>query len=547
MLNFALRNLRGFFVIAAALLFLSVSAMAQTPTEETPQAPAPIEQLDSEALETPPLETVIEDKVSGIDLSDPALAEALEARQKADRAIAEAVKAQQDKAALNIATPEGEAPKKTSFIPTSFDDVKAIGNKVLAKIISWLTSPSFLAQVGAIVAAYLISPIIAGALHKRIFLFRDEPKEGVKLRIIRDYIYQARNFLRAIMLVALLALSAVILKAVPIAGQDWLVKLAQGLAVVFLIYRVIKTFVTNPLIEKLAIWTAIPLAVLMVFGYFDDLQNFLNATTVIPMGDSPITAMTLVRLAIFGALFFYLGNLSNTKGQTAIRSQETLDAGVREITAKLFQIILFIIIFILVMSFAGINLSALVVVFSAVGLGIGFGLQPIAANFISGLIILFDRSVQIGDFVVLGDGQEGHVEAINMRSTTVETTDGKDIMVPNTTFTENAYENWTHKDPRQRYEVHFAVSYDTDIDTLEDILIPAICEHPSVLQEPEEPDLELREFGENGIKFAIEFWCSGIDDGPNKFTSDLNFIVWRTLKAHKIEIPFPQRVVRNIK
>jgi len=97
-------------------------------------------------------------------------------------------------------------------------------------------------------------------------------------------------------------------------------------------------------------------------------------------------------------------------------------------------------------------------------------------------------------------------------------------MVPNTTFIENSYENWTHKDPRQRYEVYFMVDFDTDIDALEDIIIPAVSAHPSVLQEPEEPDLELREFGENGIKFAVEFWCSGIDDGPNKFTSDLNFI-----------------------
>jgi len=148
---------------------------------------------------------------------------------------------------------------------------------------------------------------------------------------------------------------------------------------------------------------------------------------------------------------------------------------------------------------------------------------------------------------VLPEGQEGFVEAINMRSTTVETTDGKDIMVPNTVWTENSYENWTHKDPRQRYEVYFTVSYETDLDRLEGILIPEISKHPSVLQEPEKPDLELREFGEYGVKFAIEFWCSGIDDGENKFTSDLNFIVWRTLKAHSIEIPFPQRVVRIVK
>ena len=324
-------------------------------------------------------------------------------------------------------------------------------------------------------------------------------------------------------------------------------KLAQGAAVIFLLYRVIKTFLSNPLFQKLAIWTIIPLAVLMVFGFYDNLIAILNNTTLMTMGDTPITAMTLVRLAIFGSIFFYLGNFSNAKGQTAIRSQEGLDAGVKEIVAKLFQIGLFIVMFVLILSTAGIPLSGLVVIFSAVGLGIGFGLQPIAANFISGLIILFDRSVKVGDFVVLPDGQEGFVDAINMRSTTVETTDGKDIMVPNTKFTEEAYENWTHKDPSQRYEVEFLVSYDTDLDSLEDILMPEILNYSNILTEPEMPDLEFRRFDENGIKMAIEFWCNGVDDGPNKFTSDIGFIIWRTLKANKIEIPFPQRVVRTIK
>ena len=210
--------------------------------------------------------------------------------------------------------------------------------------------------------------------------------------------------------------------------------------------------------------------------------------------------MSLIKLGLFGSLFFWLGGISNKRGQAAIRSQESLDVGVREIVAKIFQILLFIILTVLVMGAADIPLSGLVMIFSAVALGIGFGLQPIAANFVSGLIILFDRSVRVGDFVVLPDGQEGFVEAINMRNTVVETTDGKDIMVPNTKFTEEAYENWTHKDPRQRYEVYFTVGYQTDVDQLEDILIPEILKHPSVLREPEMPDLELRNFGENGIE-----------------------------------------------
>ena len=476
-----------------------------------------------------------------------AFSTAVAARELADKALADAAILKSTAELAHDEVGASNLPPKKSFIPTSSEDVKALLARIGNKILGWLTSPSFLAQVGAIIAFFFLSPLIAKFLNRKIPLFHTAPTDGVKLRIVRDYIYQSRNFLRAIVLVALLAVGAAALKAVPMLGQDWLVKLAQGLAVVFLLFKAIKQFVPNPLFQKIALWIALPLALLMVFGYYDDLIAKLNGTTIMSMGDTPITAMTLVRLGIFGALFFRLGSFSNSKGQSAIRSQETLDVATREVVAKIFQMLLFVILFVLILSFAGIPLSGLVVIFSAVGLGMGFGLQPIAANFISGLIILFDRSVKVGDFVLLPDGQEGYVEAINMRSTTVETTDGKDVMVPNVKFIEEAYENWTHKDPRQRYEVYFSVAYNTDIDALEDIVIKAVSAHPKVLQEPEKPDLELREFGDSGIKFAIEFWADGIDDGENKFTSDLNFIVWRTLKKHNIEMPLPQREVRMLK
>ena len=457
MLLSVLHNLRHGLAVMMIVMLASFSAMAQTPAEPTSPPPA-----TEEAVETKTQEMSASDDSTdpGIDLSDLALIEALEAREKADRAIAEAVKAQQEKAALeNGDVSDAVTTQKKSFIPTSADEVKALGQKVLDKVIGWLTSISFLAQVGAIVLAVFISPILAGSLKKRIFLFRDEPQMGQKLKPVRDYAYRSREFLRALLLVALLALLAVILKAVPVAGQDWLVKLAQGLAVVFLIYKAISTFITNDLIKKVAIWILIPLAVLMVFGKFDELLKFLDNLSL-GSGENPISALTLIKLGIFGSAFFWLGNFSNEKGQSALRDQESLDDGVRAIVAKFLQILIFGAAAIMAMSAAGIGMGGLVVIFSAMSLGIGLGLQPVAANFVSGMILLFDRTVRVGDFVVLPDGQEGHVDAINMRSTTVETTDGKDIMVPNTTFIENAYENWTHKDPRQRYEVYFTVSFD---------------------------------------------------------------------------------------
>jgi len=542
-------NLYHIIMVIGLIIILATPTLAQTPqvpenssTATTTQTPA-----TQDKAETPSLSQSETDKepdiLGNLDLNDPTIQEAIAAKEAADKALVNAVLAARDKASdIEIPQDANTPPAKKSLFPTNPDTIKQITENLLRKIIGWLTSPSFLAQLGAIAIVWFLAPLLTRSLIKRVFLFRDPPSADVKLYIVRDYIYRSRDFLRAAIQVALLALFAIILKNIPLLGQDWLVKLAQGLAVVFLLYRVIKTFVTNDMVQKLAIWIIIPLALLMVFGYYDDLTQSLN-NMKFGDGDGAISAMTIVKLAIFGSIFFKLGNISNTKGQDAIRSQETLDMATREVVAKIFQIILFAVVVILAFTAAGISLSGLVVIFSALSLGIGLGLQPIAANFVSGLIILFDRSVKVGDFVNMEGDQFGRVKAINMRSTTVMTADGKDIIVPNTSFTENAYENWTHDSPLQRYEVDFGVAYNTDLDALVPLVRDAVLTHPDVLSEPDLPSVEFRSFGDSAIEMCVEFWCMGVDDGPNKFTSDVGFIIWRTLKNNKIEIPFPQRVV----
>lgn len=535
-----------------ALGFLPVFAQTTEETVPPAQTTQSEEQSELESAEVNATTsfdvTTASEAAPKFNLNDPALSEALAAREAAEQAIVEAVLKAQEKSTedslKDVAVTE-EADAKASLLDPI--NLKDLGQKLLNKIIAWLTSVPFLAQVGVIILAYFLAPIIAGMSKKRIFLFNKNPSDDVKLKPIRDILYRARALLRPIFLVGLLALFALILKNVPLAGQDWLVKLVQGLAVVFLLFSAIKEFAPNDLIRKAATWILIPIALLMVFGYFDDFKNILNSTELMAMGGTPITLMTVILLVIFGGLFFKLGNVLNSRGQDVIRSQETLDVTTREVVAKLFQIVLFALVFIMVLGAAKVPLSGLVVIFSALSLGVGLGLQPIAANFVSGMIILFDRSVKVGDFVMMEDEKFGRVKAINMRSTTVATADGKDIIVPNTSFTEGAYENWTHDSPLQRYEVDFSVAYDTDLDALVPIIRDAILEHPDVLAEPDLPSVEFRSFGDNGVNMCVEFWCEGVDDGPNKFTSDAGFIVWRTLKANNIEIPFPQRVIKTLK
>ena len=198
-----------------------------------------------------------------------------------------------------------------------------------------------------------------------------------------------------------------------------------------------------------------------------------------------------------------------------------------------------------------INLTALAVFGGALGIGLGFGLQQIASNFISGIIILLDRSITPGDFVELEDGRSGWLRELNMRYGILETYDGKDIMVPNEQFITSSYTNWTHKDRRQRYALHFQVAYSTDLDLLFEEVREICRAHPKVISDPNlpiefQPDAEIEGFGESGIDILCEFWMNGIDDGENRVGADLMHSIWNMIREQGMQIPFPQREVRII-
>ena len=179
----------------------------------------------------------------------------------------------------------------------------------------------------------------------------------------------------------------------------------------------------------------------------------------------------------------------------------------------------------------------------AIGVGIGFGLQQIASNFISGIILLLEGQATVGDYVELDGGEQGTIVKMTMRSIILETFDGKWIVVPNEHFITTRVVNYSDQGSANRIEVPFSVSYDTDINRVPEIIEAAVSAYPKALTAPEPPDCELRGFGDSGIDFAVEFWVNGIDDGKNKYASDVLFIIWNALKENGITIPYPHRVI----
>ena len=417
---------------------------------------------------------------------------------------------------------------------------KAQAQHYLDILVGWLSSPQFYAQVIAIIAAVLIARIVAKQILAQLWLFNTEPTEGRFLRYLK-LLYSCRDLLHPIIVVAFLAVAASVCDAA--IGSSWLVRLAGTTAVVLLLYSVINRFISNPLFNVAARWIGMPLAAIYMFGQMGNLLGWLDSVAF-QAGNIRISMLALIKAAGFGGALFWAGRVSSNAGQKVIRDQQTVDVQTRELAAKALELVVFAIAALLLFNVLGMDLAALTVFSGALGVGLGFGLQQIASNFISGIIILLERSLKIGDYIELEDGRAGTLQHINMRSSTLTTYDGKDIMVPNERFITTRFVNWTHTDPRQRYEVPFSVVYDTDIRKVAPLIVEAIAKVPSVLQEPEQPACELKSFGDSGVRFTAKFWVNGIDDGQNNYTSDVMYAIWDALKAAKIEMPSGAQYVR---
>lgn len=415
----------------------------------------------------------------------------------------------------------------------------------MAALLDWLSGPQFYVQLGFVVLAVIIAYAAAALLKRHSPILQQAPETGAWLPL-RKAFYNAGELLAPLLVVLTLALVAGLSELA--VQQDWLIRVAQSLAVVFLIYSIVVRFITDPILDLAFKWLLIPIMVLYVVGWLDDLTGYLD-TIDIELGNIRISAFGLARAIVFGSLLFWLGRLSNAAGQRLIRKQERIDVGTREVLAKLFQVLLVAVLFILLLQIMGINLTALAVFGGALGVGLGFGLQAIASNFISGMIILMDRSLKLGDYIELDDGRAGIIRQMNMRSTLLQTFDGKDIMVPNEQFVTSRFVNWTHNNDKQRYALNFQVAYKTDIPKMLGIVKEVVRSHPQVINEPDTPieelaDAEIAGFGDSGIDILVEFWMEGIDDGVNRVGADLMLMIWQALRDNDIEIPFPQREVK---
>jgi small-conductance mechanosensitive channel len=260
---------------------------------------------------------------------------------------------------------------------------------------------------------------------------------------------------------------------------------------------------------------------------------------LVKLGESELTLASMVTFVCVLVLVFVCERLLRRRLiQRFLRRTQlhpSLQYGLSRIGGYLFILIgLYV-----ALKVVGIDLSSLAVVAGAIGVGLGFGLQNILSNFVSGLIILAERPISIGDRVEQG-GVGGLVTRISLRSTTIVTNDNIAIIVPNSDFITQKITNWSYGDPKVRIRLPIGVAYGTDPERLRSLLIQVAHDHPWVLREPA-PELFFNGFGDCSLNFELGVWTTEMASKPRRFRSDLYFAIERKLRENHIEIPFPQR------
>ena len=270
----------------------------------------------------------------------------------------------------------------------------------------------------------------------------------------------------------------------------------------------------------------------------------INAAGIPLSWNAPLPGVTLSLFQIFVLIalliaVFWISSRTKRFLFDRLLTKSGLDRALQYAISQIVSNIVLIVGIIIVLENTGIHLGALAVFAGAVGVGVGFGLQNITSNFISGLVILAERPITIGDRIEVA-GIAGQVQQIRARSTVILTNDNIAMIVPNTKFIDSPVTNWTYGDPRVRFRVPVGVAYGSDVNKVCEALITAAREHPATLSEPA-PNVYLEKFGESSIDFELVVWSREMSYRPRRFKSDLNFLIDKHLRAAGIRIPYPQR------
>ena len=402
-----------------------------------------------------------------------------------------------------------------------------------------VTSPWFYLQFGLILAAAGIAWASDAAIRARVNMASLAMRWPLALRRFAGVLVGSAS---TVVFAILVTAARIAMYHATWPSRSYLLAVSAKLALAWLVIRLVTSVIRNEFIVRLVSVSAWLIAALSIVGQLAPTLDLLDSDSVsIVLGGLRLTPLVLIKLGALLILALWLTNIASNFAESRINRSTDLTPSIQVLLVKMIRMGLLTLAVIVALSAVGINLSALAVFSGAVGVGIGIGLQKIVANFISGIILLADKSVKPGDLVTIGDSS-GRISAMKTRYISVAAGDGREFLIPNEDLVTQKVVNWTYTDKNTLVKVLFSTNYDADPRLVCKLAIEVAAAAPRAIK-IKPPNCILTEFAEAGMKFSLTFWIAD-PDGMDNVKSDVMLALWETFKREGIRVPYPVHEIR---
>ncbi|MDQ8727311.1 mechanosensitive ion channel domain-containing protein [Bradyrhizobium sp. LHD-71] len=402
-----------------------------------------------------------------------------------------------------------------------------------------VTSPWFYFQFGLILIGAGIAHLAAVSLRSRVDLTSVAMGWPAAFRLGLRVLVRDAGFG---FFAGLMAMTRVAMVASTWPSRSYLLVVAANLAAAWLLIRLATSLIRNDTAVKLVSITAWCVAALSILGLLDQVTAALDSLAI-SFGGHRLSLLLAIKVSALLAFALWLANVAGNFVDARISTLNDLTPSVQALTSKLVRILFICLAVVIVLAAAGVDLSALAIFSGAIGVGIGFGLQKIVGNFVSGVILLADKSVKPGDIVTIGDSH-GQVRAMNTRYISVTGNDGREFLIPNEKLVTERVVNWTYYDTNTRIDVTFSTSYEADPRRICEIAARIAKATPRVAT-VKPPTCSIVEFGEHSMRFSLSFWITDPEKGMGNVRSQVMLALWETFRIEAAaDTTYPIRDIR---
>ncbi|RVT87366.1 mechanosensitive ion channel [Rhodobacteraceae bacterium CCMM004] len=399
--------------------------------------------------------------------------------------------------------------------------------------------PSRLWQI-AILAACLIAALVLGHLTSDRMRAWMRTLDGWPLWRIKSLLVVHRR-LRLIYFVVLSWTATWIMQAIHLfPSRSYLLELVASIALALLLVAVVSRLVRNPLLRSLVRWGLWATVILYYLGLTSEARVALDSLAI-EAGNFRLSLWTLLgAMVTLGILFTGARFVARVAGER-IRRNDEISPSMQVLAVKVMQIVLFSAAFFIGLKSVGVDLTGLAVLSGAIGVGLGFGLQKVVSNLVSGVIILLDKSIKPGDVISLGD-TFGWINSLGARYVSITTRDGREYLIPNEDLITGQVVNWSHSNDLVRLDIYFGTSYGDDPHLVRRLAVEAASGVDRVLSQTA-PVCHIVGFGDSSVDYILRFWIRDPSKGLTNIRGNVYLALWDAFRAHEITIPFPQREV----